>query len=490
MPAAPTPGTPPDRATSRSCATAPTTAGCQSSPVCVGVAVLVARRFRPRSRTTRRRGWCGAARSARLQLDTRRRSVVEAVPGADHLGRSRRSADVAPAVVVAGRRVLRACSRSWACTASRRASPARVSRRRRGRAAGPLARSRPPLRAAGARGAQRTDHRGARRVGDRPSPRRQTRRPRSCSATALGARPAGGVAVPGALRAVAAGGHDRPRRGPSLAMCSPSSRSSGSAATGGARAARCTAPTRRGSIADDEHRLVDGPRRVGELVIAPAWAAALFAVIDAWRRRDRIAGRPRRRRVRVVRARGRDERACFGYAALSRFLLPARRVLCVLAGVGVVRLFERLPTGRARRGRGPDRDRCAPARRAGAATASAARSTEVADRATEVENLDAVIDARRRRRRRRCAAGVSSIDDPGVPRVAAAWKLDVPLGRCARAWAGRPGVVVHRAPPRTRRYAARRSARTASTVELVARAGGGTCCDADCRADPAAFDCY
>jgi hypothetical protein len=178
-------------------------------------------------------------------------------------------------------------------------------------------------------------------------------------------------------------------------------------------------------IADDQHRLVDGIRRVGEVVIAPAWIAAAIAVVDAWRRRDRVL---------LVLAAGAmtwfalvvGMSAVFGYAALSRFLLPGAAVVCVLAGVGVVRLFAALPAGSVR---------------IAAVAAFVVVSLplvvlradglgrEVADveaRHGNLQDLDAAIE-KAGGPEAVVRSGRVSVDDFGVPRVAAAWILDVPL---------------------------------------------------------------
>lgn len=91
-------------------------------------------------------------------------------------------------------------------------------------------------------------------------------------------------------------------------------------------------------------RLVSALDRVARVVVAPAWVAAAFAVGRAVRRRERelpaLAGLAAAWAALVV-----VMSVLLGYAALSRFLLPAGAVLCVLAGVGLVWLYDTVPSG-------------------------------------------------------------------------------------------------------------------------------------------------
>ena len=102
-------------------------------------------------------------------------------------------------------------------------------------------------------------------------------------------------------------------------------------------------------VANESNRTLDALHRVAEVVVVPAWFAAAFAVVDARRRHDRtlivLAGGALAWCAIVV-----AMTAVFGYAALSRFFLPAAALLCVLAGIGVVRAWNAIPTGGARPG--------------------------------------------------------------------------------------------------------------------------------------------
>lgn len=94
-------------------------------------------------------------------------------------------------------------------------------------------------------------------------------------------------------------------------------------------------------------RLGSALDRVAKVVVAPAWVAAVYAVFRAARRGDRelpaIGAMALAWAVLVV-----AMSVFLGYAALSRFLLPAGAVLCVLAGVGLVWCYDAVPRGAAR----------------------------------------------------------------------------------------------------------------------------------------------
>lgn len=178
-------------------------------------------------------------------------------------------------------------------------------------------------------------------------------------------------------------------------------------------------------VADDSRRFVDALVRVADVVAAPAWLLAAFAVVDGRRRGEQalvgMAGLAGAWFVLVV-----AMSATLGYAALSRFLLPGAALVCVLAGVGSVRLWEWIATRSSR------------ALATGALVALVMPFviirlvgighvvTEVRERDEVVTALDlAVTQAGGRDAVLRC--GLVAIDDLGVPRVALAWKLDVPI---------------------------------------------------------------
>jgi hypothetical protein len=225
-------------------------------------------------------------------------------------------------------------------------------------------------------------------------------------------------------------------------------------------------------LSDDGQRFGDSVWRVVEVVIAPVWAGAVIATADAWRRRDRVvvalfAGAVAWCALVVLMG------AAFGYAALSRFLLPGAAVLCVLGGVGVVRLVAWVPEGRARVVTVVLVVLAFVPAVAVRAYGVPGQVDETAARARVIDDLDAAFAA---------AGGADAITrcarvavrDAGVPRVAAAWTLDMPLGRVET----RPGrartmlVEPSRAPSGDERRPGERAAawarRTGRPAEVVA----------------------
>jgi hypothetical protein len=101
-------------------------------------------------------------------------------------------------------------------------------------------------------------------------------------------------------------------------------------ASGDPRRGAATAQVLTGTWAQ---RLVTALDRIGDVVIVPVWVAAAVGVVVAARRRmltpGVLAAAALAWMTVVV-----TMAAVFGYAALSRFLLPAAAVLCVLAGMG------------------------------------------------------------------------------------------------------------------------------------------------------------
>jgi len=185
-------------------------------------------------------------------------------------------------------------------------------------------------------------------------------------------------------------------------------------------------------------RLADGAATALGMVPLPVWALAAVAVVAAWRRRDpmpaAVAAAALAWTALVV-----GMAALLGYAAISRFFLPAAAVACALAGAGLVPATTW-------------------ARRRGAATAVVLAVLaallvaprvlgvgdvlgEVADRGRLEEDLDATVEA---------AGGTAALARCGsavvtartLLRSAAAWKLDLPLHRVERAVPGRRAVLL------------------------------------------------
>jgi hypothetical protein len=173
-------------------------------------------------------------------------------------------------------------------------------------------------------------------------------------------------------------------------------------------------------------------------VVWTAWLAAGYAMFTAGRRRDRdlllVGALALSWSVIVVAMSG-----AMGYAALTRFFLPAAGLVCVLAGVGVARLVE----GRRR----------AVAALLGAillaATlpAAGARVTHLDDVADEIyerheldDSLDRLLDQTGAAAIATC--GRIAIERSELARVALAWKLDLPLGDVHPPDLQRRGVVI------------------------------------------------
>lgn len=188
-------------------------------------------------------------------------------------------------------------------------------------------------------------------------------------------------------------------------------------------------------------RLGLGLRRVANLVAIPAWVAAGAAVVTARRRDDRLLprlGAAATAWCMVVVAMA----VAFGYAALSRFLLPGAALLCVLAGVGAVRIVVALR----RRLGGP----------VGATAAWVVALVALASVAPRVVAMNTLVDETEARAELGqgldqavaqaggaeavLACGRVAIDPLVVPRMA--WKLDVPLGRVERELEARAAGVV------------------------------------------------
>ncbi|MDZ7677908.1 MAG: hypothetical protein U5K29_05115 [Acidimicrobiales bacterium] len=177
----------------------------------------------------------------------------------------------------------------------------------------------------------------------------------------------------------------------------------------------------------------------GAMVVAPAWVAAGFGLVTARRRGERVllavaAGALAWSALVAALA------VTLGYAALSRFYLPAAAAVCVLAGVGVV---CSLPS--------PGRVRMlwvvgivvavalAVPRAAGIGPVVVA----VADRGVLEADLDVVIE-RSGGPEILTSCGDVSVTGSGLLRPAVAWKLDLPLHRVPRARVDHPGTMLLR----------------------------------------------
>jgi hypothetical protein len=184
--------------------------------------------------------------------------------------------------------------------------------------------------------------------------------------------------------------------------------------------------------------------RVGQVVIVPVWLAAIAGIVGAWRRRERpplvVAGAGVAWAALVV-----AMSAVLGYAALSRFLIPTAAIVCVLAGVGVVRAVRAVPAGSSRA-----------LAVAGIVVLTVPfawpRVSELGDAVREIRaradlehDLDTAIE-RSGGRELVLSCGVA-IDNSGAAngaRPALAWKLDLPMSRVARRLDATGGVMFAR----------------------------------------------
>ncbi|MFP4513822.1 MAG: hypothetical protein ACLFRV_12815 [Acidimicrobiales bacterium] len=201
----------------------------------------------------------------------------------------------------------------------------------------------------------------------------------------------------------------------------------------GADAARVSASESLGSRATNA--LTTG----GAMVVVPAWVIAAIGLQTARRRGERalltVAGGALAWSVLVA-----AMAVMLGYAALSRFYLPAAAVVCVLAGIGVVRSFP--PPGRGRMlwiaGVLLAVSLAVP-RAAGIGPVTSA----LAERGELEADLDVVIE-RTGGPEVLTVCGDVSVTGSGLLRPAVAWKLGIPLHRVPRARADRPGAMLLR----------------------------------------------
>jgi hypothetical protein len=219
-------------------------------------------------------------------------------------------------------------------------------------------------------------------------------------------------------------------------------------------------------VASDGHRFVDALGRVIDVVPWIAWFAAAYAIVRALRRQERLvpalAMLAAAWTALVV-----AMSAAFGYAALSRFLLPAAALVAVLAGAGTVWALTALW-----------RHSTALAVMAIAiacvsigirVAAFPALFDELEMRNHLVHQLDPAIDG---------AGGVDAlvacpalaISSADVPRVALAWKLDVPMARIGRSLPDDGGIIfVDDGPSGDRREGRLERRFGPDAVEVVAR---------------------
>lgn len=197
---------------------------------------------------------------------------------------------------------------------------------------------------------------------------------------------------------------------------------------------------------DGSSRLGAALTRVGELVVIPVWFLAGAAAAVGVRRRAR------ERELVLLAAAAIAWSAVvvgmctlFGYAALSRFLLPTVALVCVLAGVSIARVLAAI---------GDDRWRAAAALAIASLTIGFAwgrlTSFDTVESVRERARLEADAERVVERAGGRVAVlacGPIAIDRSGLPNAvvpALAWKLHVPLARVRSTLPGPSGVVIAR----------------------------------------------
>lgn len=172
-------------------------------------------------------------------------------------------------------------------------------------------------------------------------------------------------------------------------------------------------------------RFVDALGVAAAMVVVPAWPAVGVALVTARRRGERapqvLAGAAASWTVLVLLM-----AVTLGYAALSRFYLPAAGIFCVLAGIGAVRAVAALR-------RRPSVVPLAVVVVAGIALATPRAAGvvpilgAVAERGHVEADLDRVIADAGGRALASC--GEVAVEGSGLLRTAVAWKLEVPMHR-------------------------------------------------------------
>lgn len=186
-------------------------------------------------------------------------------------------------------------------------------------------------------------------------------------------------------------------------------------------------------------RLLDALDHVAKVIVVPLWIGVGAALLSARRREERtllVLGAGALAWMAIVVAMSVGLR----YAALSRFLLPAAAVLCVLGGVGLVRLVAATRTGALRIGVlaalvllsvplvGPR------------ITGFGGLVDGVTDRAAIEADLADLVDAVGREAVTACGRVVA--DPVDLPQAALAWHLRVPMDDVDRKATTDPHVAV------------------------------------------------
>jgi hypothetical protein len=171
-------------------------------------------------------------------------------------------------------------------------------------------------------------------------------------------------------------------------------------------------------------RLLEGLDHAAKVIVLPLWVGVAAAVVTARRRGERrlltltlvaVAWSA------IVVAMG----AGLRYAALSRFFLPAGALLCVLGAVGLVRLVQAVPAGRARGTAIVGLTLLAVVFAGPRVVGLADVADDVSERQAIEDDLLEVVDEVGRDRLLACGPVVA--DPRDLPQTALAWELDVPI---------------------------------------------------------------
>lgn len=230
----------------------------------------------------------------------------------------------------------------------------------------------------------------------------------------------------------------------------------------------------------DRLRMAAG--RVAEVVGVPAWVAAGAGI--SWWREQRApllmaAGAAGWLGLVVAMA------TVLGYAALSRFLLPAGALVCVLAGIGTVGLVRLVPRGWTGIAAGAALAATAVALTVPRALAVGGMADRIVDQSRLLADLDTALEQaidRTGGRESLLACGQVAIDPDGLLRPALAWRLELPLSQVADRLTPPPASPV---PPGVLMFARTRAGGPPAGTAALGRSARWVVYAAACPADGA-----
>jgi len=191
---------------------------------------------------------------------------------------------------------------------------------------------------------------------------------------------------------------------------------------------------------DEPGRLGIAVEHAAKVVLAPVWILSLVGGGLAMARRDRtVAALVGMALAWVGLVMGMN--GALGFAALTRFLLPAAGLLCVVAAVTIVWLVEAAPAGWARGAVAVGLVVVCTPFAAQRMIGVRGQYDEVADRARAEHDLAAMVDAVGGAAELRACEPLTT-DTGDVPRTALAWRADLPASEVTRTRAPYSGTVV------------------------------------------------